>query len=52
MPVLSRRAGLALPVPLRRGRRGTYHTGRFTKIPRLAKTPRVQTLADRGSGQP
>ncbi|MGP3920604.1 zinc finger domain-containing protein [Nonomuraea sp. 10N515B] len=31
---------------------GTYHTGRFTKIPRLAKLLRVITLADRGPGQP
>ncbi|MEV0391323.1 hypothetical protein [Nonomuraea sp. NPDC050643] len=31
---------------------GTYHTGRFTKIPRLAKLLRVITPADRGPGQP
>jgi hypothetical protein len=31
---------------------GTYHTGRFTKVPRLAKRLRVQTPADRGPGQP
>ncbi|MEV6576363.1 recombinase family protein [Streptomyces sp. NPDC051577] len=31
---------------------GTYHTGRFTKVPRLAKLLRVQTPADRGPGQP
>ncbi|MGW0940169.1 recombinase family protein [Streptomyces sp. NPDC002666] len=31
---------------------GTYHTGRFTKVPRLAKLPRVPTPADRGPGQP
>ncbi|QKV90468.1 recombinase family protein [Streptomyces sp. NA02950] len=29
-----------------------YHTGRFTKVPRLAKLLRVQTPADRGPGQP
>jgi DNA invertase Pin-like site-specific DNA recombinase len=31
---------------------GTYHTGRFTRVPRLAKLLRVQTPADRGPGQP
>ncbi len=31
---------------------GTYHTGRFTKVPRLAKLLRVPTPADRGPGQP
>lgn len=31
---------------------GTYHTGRFTKVPRLAKLLRVSTPADRGPGQP
>jgi DNA invertase Pin-like site-specific DNA recombinase len=31
---------------------GTYHTGRFTKVPRLAKKLRVPTPADRGPGQP
>ncbi|MFI7443204.1 recombinase family protein [Nonomuraea indica] len=31
---------------------GTYHTGRFTKVPRLAKRLRVQTPADRRPGQP
>ena len=31
---------------------GTYHTGRFTKVPRLAKLLRAQTPADRGPGQP
>ncbi|WP_327286701.1 recombinase family protein [Streptomyces sp. NBC_01205] len=31
---------------------GTYHTGRFTKVPRLAKFLRVPTPADRGPGQP
>nr|WP_042198694.1 recombinase family protein [Kibdelosporangium sp. MJ126-NF4]CEL23488.1 Resolvase, N-terminal [Kibdelosporangium sp. MJ126-NF4]CTQ89102.1 Resolvase, N-terminal [Kibdelosporangium sp. MJ126-NF4] len=31
---------------------GTYHTGRFTKVPRLAKQLRVSTPADRGPGQP
>ncbi|MFI2189061.1 C1 family peptidase [Streptomyces sioyaensis] len=31
---------------------GTYHTGRFTKVSRLAKLLRVQTPADRGPGQP
>ncbi|MFK0238653.1 recombinase family protein [Streptomyces vinaceus] len=31
---------------------GTYHTGRFAKVPRLAKLLRVQTPADRGPGQP
>lgn len=30
----------------------TYHTGRFTRIPRLAKELRVPTPADRGPGQP
>jgi DNA invertase Pin-like site-specific DNA recombinase len=30
---------------------GTYHTGRFTKVPRLAKLLRVPTPADRGPGQ-
>ena len=30
----------------------TYHTGRFTKVPRLAKELRVPTPADRGPGQP
>ncbi|MGV9350200.1 zinc finger domain-containing protein [Streptomyces spiralis] len=30
---------------------GAYHTGRFTKVPRLAKLLRVQTPADRGPGQ-
>ncbi|MFI1265648.1 MULTISPECIES: recombinase family protein [Streptomyces] len=31
---------------------GTYHTGRFTKVPRLAKLLRVPAPADRGPGQP
>jgi hypothetical protein len=31
---------------------GSYHTGRFTKVPRLAKLLRVPTPADRGPGQP
>jgi len=31
---------------------GTYHTARFTKVPRLAKLLRVPTPADRGPGQP
>lgn len=31
---------------------GTYHTGRFTKVPRLAKLLCVPTPADRGQGQP
>jgi DNA invertase Pin-like site-specific DNA recombinase len=31
---------------------GTYHTGRFTKVGRLAKELRVPTPADRGPGQP
>lgn len=31
---------------------GTYHTGRFTKVPRLAKLLRVPTPADRSPGQP
>ncbi len=31
---------------------GTYHTGRFTKVGRLAKLLRVPTPADRGPGQP
>ncbi|MFE4337263.1 hypothetical protein ACFRQM_50630 [Streptomyces sp. NPDC056831] len=31
---------------------GTYHTGRFTKVPRLAKLLRVPTPADRRPGQP
>ncbi|KMS86504.1 zinc finger domain-containing protein [Prauserella rugosa] len=31
---------------------GTYHTGRFTKVDRLAKELRVPTSADRGPGQP
>lgn len=31
---------------------GTYHTGRFTKVPRLAKLLRVPTPADRGPGRP
>ena len=31
---------------------GTYHTGRFTKVLRLAKLLRVPTPADRGPGQP
>jgi hypothetical protein len=30
----------------------TYHTGRFTKVPRLAKELRVPTPTDRGPGQP
>jgi len=30
----------------------TYHTGRFTKVPRLAKLLRVPIPADRGPGQP
>jgi len=30
----------------------TYHTGRFMKVPRLAKRLRVPTPADRGPGQP
>ncbi|MEU8984566.1 recombinase family protein [Streptomyces sp. NPDC048309] len=30
---------------------GTYHTGRFTKVPRLAKLLRVPTPADGGPGQ-
>ncbi|GAA2396194.1 hypothetical protein GCM10010404_62380 [Nonomuraea africana] len=31
---------------------GTYDTGRFTKVARLAKRLRVQTPADRRPGQP
>ncbi|MGP3691220.1 recombinase family protein [Streptomyces sp. IBSNAI002] len=31
---------------------GTYHTGRFAKVPQLAKLLRVTTPADRGPGQP
>jgi hypothetical protein len=31
---------------------GTYHTGRFTKVGRLAKALRVPTPADRCPGQP
>lgn len=31
---------------------GTYHTGRFTKVARLAKELRVPTPADRRPGQP
>jgi DNA invertase Pin-like site-specific DNA recombinase len=31
---------------------GACHTGRFTKVPRLAKLLRVPTPADRGPGQP
>ncbi|MFB7501415.1 recombinase family protein [Streptomyces sp. NPDC056161] len=31
---------------------GTYHTGQFTKVPRLKKALRVPTPADRGPGQP
>ncbi|MEU7730909.1 hypothetical protein AB0B78_37775 [Streptomyces sp. NPDC040724] len=31
---------------------GTGHTGRFTRVPRLAQLLRVQTPADRGPGQP
>ncbi|MFI8390330.1 recombinase family protein [Streptomyces sp. NPDC085540] len=31
---------------------GTYHTARFTKVPRLAQLLRVPTPADRGPGQP
>ena len=31
---------------------GSYHTGRFTKVPRLAKLLRVITPADRGPGRP
>lgn len=31
---------------------GTYHTDRFTKVPRLAKGLRVPTPADRRPGQP
>ncbi|WP_423247792.1 zinc finger domain-containing protein [Streptomyces sp. CY1] len=31
---------------------GTYHTGRFAKVARLAKELRVPTPADRGPGQP
>lgn len=31
---------------------GAYHTGRFKKVPRLAKLLRVPTPADRGPGQP
>ncbi|MFI1585558.1 recombinase family protein [Embleya sp. NPDC020630] len=30
---------------------GAYHTGRFTKVPRLAKLLRVPTPADRGPGR-
>ena len=30
----------------------TYHTGRFSKVPRLAKLLRVPVPADRGPGQP
>lgn len=30
----------------------TYHTGRFTKVPRLAKLLRVPTPTDRGPGTP
>ena len=31
---------------------GTYHTGRFTKVARLAKLLRVPTPADRNPGRP
>jgi hypothetical protein len=30
---------------------GTYHTGRFMKVARLAKRLRIPTPADRGPGQ-
>ncbi|MDJ0464243.1 recombinase family protein [Streptomyces sp. H27-C3] len=47
---------LAQPGSLCRSRSGavagTYHTGRFTKVPRIAKLLRVPTPADRGPGQP
>lgn len=31
---------------------GTYHTGRFTKVPRLAKLLRVPPPSDRSPGRP
>ncbi|WP_433237256.1 zinc finger domain-containing protein [Streptosporangium sp. CA-135522] len=31
---------------------GTYHTGRFTQVARMAELLRVRTPADRGPGQP
>ncbi|WP_223167121.1 zinc finger domain-containing protein [Nonomuraea sp. SYSU D8015] len=31
---------------------GSYHTGRFTKVPRLTKHLRVLTPTDRGPGRP
>ncbi|WP_434095091.1 hypothetical protein [Streptomyces lydicus] len=31
---------------------GTYHTGRFTTVPRLAKLLRVPPPADRGPASP
>ncbi|GHE15037.1 hypothetical protein GCM10010339_88330 [Streptomyces alanosinicus] len=51
MPALHGPAWITVSLALRRGR-GTYHTGRFTKVPRLAKLLRVPTPADRASGQP
>lgn len=47
------RAELGSPYRSRSGAvAGTYHTGRFTKVPRLAKLLRVPTPADRRPGQP
>jgi hypothetical protein len=46
----------AAPGSLCRSRSGAvtsaYHTGRFTKVPKLAKELRVPTPAGRGPGQP
>lgn len=41
-----------MPLARRRAVTSAYHTGRFTKVPRLAKELRVPTPADRAPGQP
>ena len=46
-------AGAGSPCRARSGAvAGIYHTGRFKKVPRLAKLLRVPTPADRGPGRP
>lgn len=50
-PKCDAQPGSPLPLARRRGR-STYHTRRFTLVPRLKKTLRVPTPADGGPGRP
>ncbi|MFF1278161.1 hypothetical protein ACFVZC_33030 [Streptomyces marokkonensis] len=51
-PNPARRAEPGSPCRSRSGAlAGTYHTGRFTRVPQLAKLLRMPTPADRDPGQ-